>query len=198
MAKINNKELIISSIQQSIALKQSLLTDESFQHTLNQTAVECINCFERGNRILLAGNGGSAADAQHIAAELVCRLNFERPGLSAMALACNYSIITAAGNDYDFEHVFARELEANGRKGDLFIAISTSGNSANLLKAADSAKQLGIQIISFGGAEGKLKDLADFSLSVPSKDTPRIQECHIMIGHILCDIIEQSLFGENS
>ena len=150
--------------------------------------------FLSDRKLLICGNGGSAADAQHIAAEFVCRFNFERPGLPAMALATNYSMITAAGNDYSFEDVFAREVEANGRGGDIFIGISTSGNSANVLRAMQVCRRKDIFTIGLAGAGGAIQQAAELCLSVPSECTPRIQECHILIGHILCEIVENTLF----
>jgi len=185
---------IKDSIDQSISLKQSLLDNNDLLQNINDAALACLNCYQNNHRILLAGNGGSAADAQHIAAELVCRFNFERPGLAAMALATNYSVITAAGNDYSFEDVFAREIEANGQAGDIFIAISTSGNSINILKAVKAAKAKGIYVIGLSGENGQLQKEADICLSIPSNNTPRIQESHILVGHIICEIIENSLF----
>jgi len=132
--KTNHSSFIRQTIQDSIDLKTTLLQQADLIEKLNEVSNRCLDTFKNGNRLLIAGNGGSAADAQHIAAEFVCRFNFERPGLPAMALATNYSVITAAGNDYSFDDVFSREVEANGRKGDIFIGISTSGNSTNILK----------------------------------------------------------------
>ncbi|MCK4709690.1 MAG: SIS domain-containing protein, partial [Gammaproteobacteria bacterium] len=130
----------------------------------------------------------------HIAAEFVCRFNFERPGLPAMALATNYSVITAAGNDYSFDDVFSREIEANGKSGDIFIGISTSGNSPNILKAIEASRRGGIYTVGLTGDGGAIQNSADICLNVPSSCTPRIQECHILIGHILCEIVENNLF----
>lgn len=186
---------IQQSIQQSIDLKSKLLQDPDSLQAIHDASELLIAMFERGNRLLIAGNGGSAADAQHIAAEFVCRFNFERPGLPAMALATNYSMITAAGNDYSFEDVFAREIDANGRAGDIFIGISTSGNSINILKAIETCRQKGIFTIGLTGENGKIAELADNCLRVPSRSTPRIQESHILIGHILCELVENRLFG---
>jgi len=194
MTRPRHRAFIEQSIRASLDLKQRLLQDEALLQGIDQAAERCIACFERGNRLLIAGNGGSAADAQHIAAEFVCRFNFERPGLPAMALATNYSVMTAAGNDYSFEQVFQRELEANGRAGDLFIGISTSGNSRNILNALDACRQIGIDSIGLAGQGGLIRERADLCLSVPSDCTPRIQECHILIGHILCEIVENHLF----
>lgn len=190
-----HNDFITDTITQSIAVKEKLLTDKNLLKNINLVATQCLKTFKNGGKILLAGNGGSAADAQHIAAELVCRLNFERPGLAAMALATNYSVITAAGNDYSFDNVFAREIEANGQPGDVFIAISTSGNSKNIVKAIKVAQKKGIYSVGLCGETGQLIELSDCCLSIPSSYTPRIQECHILIGHILCEIIENSLFS---
>ncbi len=188
------KDFIVDSIKQSITLKQKLLSDDNLLNNISLVAKQCLKTYQQGGKILLAGNGGSAADAQHIAAEFVCRLNFERPGLAAMALATNYSVITAAGNDYSFDKVFSREIEANGNTGDVFIGISTSGNSKNIINAVNAAKAKGIYCVGLSGNNGALQELSDCCLSVPSSFTPRIQECHILIGHILCEIIENTLF----
>ena len=194
MSSSPHRSFIEQTIRQSMDLKQRLLQDETLLQGIGEAAELCLDCFREGNRLLIAGNGGSAADAQHIAAEFVCRFNYERPGLPAMALATNYSVMTAAGNDYSFEQVFQRELEANGRAGDLFIGISTSGNSQNILNALESCERLGIRSIGLAGEGGRIREAADLCLSVPSDCTPRIQECHILIGHILCEIVENRLF----
>lgn len=194
MATADHKAFIAQTIQQSLDLKSQLLQDSELLDRINTAGNRCIDTFKAGNRVLLAGNGGSAADAQHIAAEFVCRFNFERPGLPAMALATNYSVITAAGNDYSYENVFAREVEANGHEGDIFIGITTSGNSANILKAIEASQKAGIYTLGLTGAGGAIHETADLCLAVPSRCTPRIQECHILIGHILCEIVENTLF----
>ena len=184
-------------MEKQIAEHQRVVSAASEQVVLlERIADRIIAGFKHGGCLYVLGNGGSAADAQHIAAEFVCRFNFERPGLPAMALATNYSMITAAGNDYSFEDVFAREIKANGRAGDVFIGISTSGNSKNILKAITAAKQAGIYTVGLAGAGGAIKDQTDICLNVPSSCTPRIQECHILIGHIICEIIENSLFAD--
>ena len=195
MTDNNHLSFIQQSINQSIELKSRLLQNAELLDHIGSVSNQMIEVFKRGNRLLIAGNGGSAADAQHIAAEFVCRFNFERPGLPAMALATNYSVMTAAGNDYCFDEVFAREVEANGREGDLFIGISTSGNSTNILRAVDACKAQGITSVGLTGADGELRQQADHCLNVPSQQTPRIQECHILIGHILCEIVENHLFA---
>jgi len=164
---------------------------------LEASVKTCITAYGTGNKILIAGNGGSAADAQHFAGELVSRFHFDRPALSAIALTTNSSILTAIGNDYGYEDVFARQIQAHGRSGDVFIAISTSGNSANILKAIQTAKAIGLIVIGLTGISGgKMKDMCDVCLCAPSVSTPRIQECHLFFEHTLCACIEESLFGE--
>jgi D-sedoheptulose 7-phosphate isomerase len=195
VSQTDHSAFIRQTVQQSIDLKNTILQQQSLLDNINVVANRCIDMFKAGNRLLIAGNGGSAADAQHIAAEFVCRFNFERPGLPAMALATNYSMITAAGNDYSFDDIFAREIEANGHAGDIFIGISTSGNSENILRAIKSARAKDILCIGLGGEGGKIQQQADICLSVPSSCTPRIQESHIMIGHIICEIVENNLFA---
>jgi D-sedoheptulose 7-phosphate isomerase len=153
--------------------------------------------YQNGGKVLIAGNGGSAADAQHIAAELVSRFSFERPALPAMALTTDTSILTAISNDYGYESLFSRQLEASGRPGDVFIAISTSGNSPNIVRALETAAGIGLISVGLTGATGgKMADLCRYCLNIPSTDTPRIQEGHITIGHILCASTEQALFGK--
>ena len=163
-----------------------------------QTAAHlCTNAYSLGNKILIAGNGGSAADAQHFAGELVSRFQFSRPALSAIALTTDSSILTSVGNDYGYENVFARQVEAHGRHGDIFIAISTSGNSANILKAIESAKAIGLIVIGLTGrVGGEMKPMCDICLCAPSDSTPRIQEFHLVFEHTLCACIESILFGE--
>lgn len=194
MSNADHHSFIQKTIQQSIDLKAQLLNDESLIQNISDVGNRCIQMFKSGKRLLIAGNGGSAADAQHIAAEFVCRFNFERPALPAMALATNYSMITAAGNDYSFDDVFAREIAGNGQAGDIFIGITTSGNSPNILKAIETARQKDIYTVGLCGSGGKIQSEADLCLSIPSTCTPRIQECHIMVGHILCEIIENQLY----
>jgi len=153
----------------------------------------------KGNKVLLFGNGGSAADAQHIAAEFVGRFAFDRPALPALALSVNSSSVTAIGNDYGFDYIFARQIEALGRPGDSVIGISTSGNSLNVLRAMSVARQMGLHTIALTGCDGgKLKAEAEYCIGVPSNETPRIQECHIMIGHIMAELVEQAIFYEQS
>jgi len=157
----------------------------------------CIGCLRAGGKILLAGNGGSAADAQHIAGELVGRFAFDRPGLCAVALTTDTSILTAIGNDYGYERLFSRQVQALGRKGDIFIGYSTSGKSPNVLDAFRAARGLGLGCIGFtGNRESPMRELCDHVFEVPSPDTPRIQEGHLVLGHILCGLIERELFGQ--
>lgn len=182
-------------IQESLAVKQAFLDDKK-QLELVRTAGEyCVECFGQDGKILLCGNGGSAADAQHIAAELSARFQFDRKPLYAEALHVNSSYVTAVANDYDYTKVFSRMVEAAGRKGDILIALSTSGNSKNVLEAVKQAKIQGMTVIGMTGAKGGvLAKEADLCLQVPSDCTARIQEVHILIGHILCEIIEETIF----
>ena len=164
---------------------------------LNSAAASILERIGNQNSIWIMGNGGSAADAQHFAGELVSRFHFDRPALLAIALTTDSSILTAIGNDYGYEDVFARQIHAHGRSGDVFIAISTSGNSANILKAIQTAKAIGLVVIGLTGSSGgKMKDMCDICLCAPSDSTPRIQECHLFFEHTLCACIEESLFGE--
>jgi len=186
---------IQSVIADSIATKQQLLADESLLQKINEVVDLSIACYKNGGKILFCGNGGSAADAQHIAAELSGRFYFDRPPLFAEALHVNTSYLTAVGNDYGYDEVFARMVRAMGKEGDLFFGLSTSGNSPNVMKAAKDAKALGMIVVGMTGEKGgKLREVADVLLNMPSNDTPRIQECHLLIGHLLCQIIEAELF----
>jgi len=185
--------LIQQRIRTSIAVKQELLKQSAL---LAQVAEKLIEAYEAGKKILVFGNGGSAADAQHIAAELVGKYYMDRRPLPAEALTVNTSSLTAIGNDYAFERIFARQVEALGNPGDVAIGISTSGNSPNVIEAIRAAKKKGMITIGLTGAEGgRLKNEVDYCICVPSKDTPRIQEAHILIGHIWCELIEGALFG---
>ena len=189
-------DVIRSEISDSIDVKQKILEDATLVHLIDTVANECVAAFRRGNRVLLAGNGGSAADAQHIAAEFVSRYAFDRPGLAAIAFTTDTSILTAIGNDYGYEQIFRRQLEANGRQGDVFIGISTSGNSPNVLAALQCARELDILAVGLTGAGGvKMESFSDHCIKVPSMDTPRIQESHILLGHIICGIVEGVLFS---
>lgn len=187
---------IQSIITQSIATKTRLLQDPTLLQTIENAANLLTQTFQNDGKVLFCGNGGSAADAQHLACELSGRFLMERPPLFAEALHVNSSFMTAVANDYDFETVYARALEACGREGDCLVAISTSGNSPNILRAIDKAKELNINIIGLTGQNGgKMIDLCDYLINVPSQHTPRVQEAHILVGHILCELVEQKIFG---
>ena len=187
---------IEKAIEQSIDVKKKILEDASLLSVIEQISVLAAEVLKNKGRILLCGNGGSAADAQHIAAELSGRFAFDREPLDAEALSVNTSYLTAVANDYSFDEVYARLVKAKGRKGDLLIAISTSGNSQNIINAVDAAKKLEMVTVGFTGSKGgKMKAICDYLINVPSDETPRIQESHIMIGHIFCQIIEEKLFG---
>ena len=188
--------IVEDSIRESLAVKQALLDDQRLVRLIARVGRVCVTALGQGHRILLFGNGGSAADAQHIAAELVGRFRRERPGLPALALTTNTSALTAIGNDYAFETVFARQVEAHGGKGDVAIGISTSGNAANVLRGIATARAKGLVTVGLTGKNGgALKEQARYCLCVPSEATPRIQEAHILIGHVLCEIIEGRLFA---
>ena len=187
------------SIEASIAVKQLLLGSAEVVSSMARVSEILIEALKKGNKPLLFGNGGSAADAQHIAAEFVGRFAFDRPALPALALSVNTSCVTAIGNDYGFEVVFARQIEALGRAGDVAIGISTSGNSPNVLQGIATAKKMGLHTVALTGANGgKLKSAVDVCICAPSNETPRIQECHILIGHIISELVEQTIFHEKS
>jgi len=188
---------ITDHITQSLSVKQAVLNNKNILNILEKICELALDTYKHGGKILAAGNGGSAADAQHLVAELVSRFYFDRPGLPAIALTTDTSILTAVGNDYGYEHVFSRQVEAQGMAGDLFIAISTSGNSANILKALTMAKAKKIKTVGLTGhSGGKMAALCDYCICVPSQDTPRIQEAHTLIAHTLCAVIEEWLFGK--
>jgi D-sedoheptulose 7-phosphate isomerase len=183
-------------IRESMAVKEALLRDKKLVGLIAEVGRDWAKALRSGHRAFLFGNGGSAADAQHIAAELVGRYLRERPGLPAVALTVNTSSLTAIANDYSYDAVFARQLEALGSAGDMAIGISTTGNSRNVLLAIDAAKRKGMISVGLTGqGGGQLRGLVDRCICVPSKETPRVQESHILIGHILCEIVEGELFG---
>ena len=191
------EERVRRSIEASIAVKQLLLGSAKVVSGMATVSQILIDAIKKGNKPLLFGNGGSAADAQHIAAEFVGRFAFDRAALPALALSVNTSSVTAIGNDYGFDFVFARQIEALGRAGDVAIGISTSGNSLNVLKAVAVAKKMGLHTVALTGAiGGKLKSAVDYCICAPSNETPRIQECHILIGHIMSELVEESIFHE--
>ena len=188
-------ERIKQAIKESIEVKQQILSDVELLETVQKVASTCTTAFCEGNKVLFCGNGGSAADAQHLAAELSGRFYFDRNPLPAEALHVNTSFLTAVANDYSYEEVYARMVKAQGKKGDLLIGLSTSGNSENIIRAIKNANEIGMITVGFTGASGgKMKNLCDFLINVPSEDTPRIQESHILIGHIICELIELKLF----
>ena len=184
-----------NAIAASIAAKQRLLADGQIVSTLARVSQILVEALRNGNKLMVFGNGGSAADAQHIAAEFVGRFAFNRPALPALALSVNTSCVTAIGNDYGFDLVFARQVEALARRGDVAVGISTSGNSPNVIRGLEAAGGIGLHTVGFSGAAGgKLKQIANFCLCAPSEETPRIQECHILMGHILSEIAEREIF----
>ena len=186
-----------NTIKASIAAKQLLLSNQELIATIAKVSETMVDAFQKGNKVFLFGNGGSAADSQHIAAEFVGRFAFDRPPLPALALSVNTSCVTAIGNDYGFDLLFARQLEALSKPGDVAIGISTSGNSPNVLQGLSAGKKLGLHTVAFAGCTGgKMKDAADFCICAPSNETPRIQECHILIGHIISELVEETIFHE--
>ena len=194
---MNLLENIQAQVKASASVKEALLADEATMEKIASVAQLLINTYKAGGKTLWAGNGGSAADAQHMATELVSKFRLERKGLPSMALTVNTSTLTAIGNDYGYDRVFARQIEACGKAGDVFIGISTSGNSVNLVKALEACRANGLVTVALVGEKACAMDAYDYVIHIPSADTPRIQECQTMIGHILCDAVEQSLFGAN-
>ena len=186
---------ILECIQKSVDNFNAILTDENLGHTIEEIVELCIVAFRKNKKMLLCGNGGSAADAQHIAAELSGRFYKDRKPLYAEALHVNSSFITAVANDYGYDKTYARMTEAAGREGDILLGISTSGNSPNVVNALKKANEIGLKTIGFTGNNGgKMASICDYIIKIPSDDTPRIQEAHILIGHILCQLIEEELF----
>lgn len=182
-------------IEKSIAVKQALLGDINMLKRIEEVSDVCVESYRNGGRVLACGNGGSASDAQHMAGELVGRYLMERQGLPAISLDSNTTIFTALGNDYSYDEVYMKEVMAYGRKGDVLFAISTSGNSANCCLAADKAKEMGLVTVALTGKSGgKLKGICDYTFNVDSSETPRIQETHILIIHMICGIIERKYF----
>jgi D-sedoheptulose 7-phosphate isomerase len=190
---------IKKNISESIQVKQNILENPELLSKISQVSQEIINAFKNDKKVLFCGNGGSAADAQHIAAELSGRFYFDREPLFAEALHVNTSYITAVANDYSYDEIYSRLVKAKGRAGDILIGISTSGNSKNVIKALEVANEIGmISVGMTGKTGGKMKDICKYLINVPSTDTPRIQEAHIMIGHIICEIVEKVLFEKHN
>ncbi len=188
-------DTIIRSITESIATKQAILANQPLLDTIQSVANAMVKALKDGKRILWCGNGGSAADAQHLAAELSGRFYYDRPPLNSEAMHCNTSYLTAVANDYGYDLIYARMIDGACKPGDVLVGISTSGNSTNICNAFRKAKELGVITVAMTGETGgKMKEMADYLLNVPSTDTPRIQESHIMIGHIICEIVEAQLF----
>ena len=183
-------------VSDSIVVKQAILADPALLASVVRVAGVIEQALRAGNKVMLAGNGGSAADSQHIAAEFVSRFDFDRPGLPSIALTTDTSMLTAIGNDYGFDHVFARQVQANGRAGDVFIGLSTSGNSKNVIRAVEACKEMSITTVAMCGESGRLKDVCDHVLAMPSAYTPRIQEGHGLVGHILCALVEDAIWAE--
>lgn len=194
---MNVEQCIADQIRASISTKQAILSDKGLMRNIAAAAQMIVDAYEQGKKTLLAGNGGSAADAQHIAGEFVSKFYFDRPGIASIALATDTSIITAIGNDYGYDKLFSRQIQAQGSAGDVFIGISTSGNSANLVEALRMCGQKGIKTIGLTGfTGGEMDSMCDLCIKVPSGETPRIQESHILIGHIICCIVEEKLLGD--
>ena len=191
------KSYIKDQIKKSYETKQNIYNNEELLNKIEEVSKKCVELYRGANKTILAGNGGSAADAQHIAAEMVGRYAFDRPSLPSLALTTDTSALTAIGNDYGYDQVFSRQLEGMGQDGDIFIGISTSGNSVNIIKAFETAKKKNIKTVALVGRDGgEMAKIADIALVVPSQSTPRIQESHILIGHIICDIIEKEIFAD--
>jgi D-sedoheptulose 7-phosphate isomerase len=186
-------------ISASIQTKKEILNDDAFIKKIENAVDAITNAFNKGNKVLFCGNGGSAADAQHLAAEFSGRFYKDRKALPAEALHCNTSYLTAVANDYSYDVIYARLIEGIANEGDIVVGLSTSGNSPNILKAFEVAKQKKVITIGFTGATGgKMKDASDYLFNVPSTDTPRIQESHIMVGHIICELVEEKLFPQTT
>ena len=193
------EQRVSASIRASIAAKELLLRNAEVVSVIAKVSELLVDTVDKGNKVLLFGNGGSAADAQHLAAEFVGRFAFDRPALPALALSVNTSCVTAIGNDYGFDLVFSRQIEALARPGDMAIGISTSGNSSNVLHGLSAARKIGLCTVALTGcAGGKLKNAVDYCICAPSNETPRIQECHILIGHIISELVEETIFHEQS
>ncbi len=191
------EQRVARSIQASIAAKELLLRDAGLVAMIAKVSELAVSAFRNGNKIILFGNGGSAADAQHIAAEFVGRFAFDRPALPALALNVNSSCVTAIGNDYGFERLFSRQLEALARAGDVALGFTTSGQSPNVIQGMSTARKMGLHTVGLTGLNGAgVKSAAEHCICAPSTETPRIQECHILIGHIIAELVEQTIFHE--
>lgn len=193
------KSFIATELDKSLSVVSAIRADEALHDQIQQVVEQIVASLRNGGKLLVAGNGGSAADAQHLAGEFVSRFNYDRPGLPAIALTTDTSIITAIGNDYGYERLFERQVQALGRKGDVFLGISTSGNSPNLLAALRQANSMGLFTVGMTGQSGgAMKDLCNVCLHMPSSETPKVQEGHIIIGHIICGLVEATIFPKHS
>jgi len=191
---VDNLAFINQYLTNSLEVRIKLTQASEVIATIEKVAALIEKSYRKGGKLILAGNGGSAADAQHLAAEMVSRFFYDRPGLPAIALTTDTSMLTAIGNDYGFDNVFSRQIEAQGREGDVFIGITTSGKSPNILNAVKVARDRGIVTVGLSGSGGAINDLVDFSIQIPSDCTPYIQESHICVGHIICALIENNIF----
>lgn len=189
------KDYIVKQISETQRIISAMLADAGLIAVAGTAAQACIDSLRRGGKVLFAGNGGSAADAQHMAGEFVSRFAFDRPGLPAIALTTDTSILTAIGNDYGYEKLFARQVQAHGNKGDVFVGYSTSGKSPNIILAFEEARTRGLITVGLtGNRGGPMRQLCDHLLEIPSADTPKIQEGHLVLGHIICGLVESTLF----
>lgn len=191
---MNDLEIVKKQVGDSARVKSLILNDNELMEQIAKAATICTEAYRRGNKTMFAGNGGSAADAQHLAGEFVSKFYFDRPGLPSIALTTDTSILTAIGNDYGYEKLFSRQVQAQGEKGDVFIGISTSGNSKNIVEAKEECVRKGIFTIAMTGSKPCKMDDFDLVIKVPSEETPRIQECQTLIGHIICCIVEENIF----
>ncbi len=191
------QQYIYDQIESSYKVKERLLESNELRELIGAVAEKCVAVYKAGGKTLIAGNGGSASDAQHMAGEFVSRFYFDRPGLPSLALTTDSSVLTAIGNDYGYDKIFSRQIQANGRSGDIFIGISTSGNSINVINGIHQAKAMGIITVGLTGEGGGGMDgICDYCIKVPSRETPRIQESHILVGHIICAVVEEAMFGK--
>ena len=193
------RDYVVNQIEEARRVASDMLADENLIASVENIALECVRTLCNGGTILLAGNGGSAADAQHIASELAGRFAFDRPGLPAIALTTNTSVLTAIGNDCGYESLFERQVQAQGKQGDVLICYSTSGGSPNILRALERGRVVGLVCVGLtGNRGGPMNELCDHLLEIPSSDTPKIQEGHLILGHILCGLVENELFDSSS
>ncbi len=196
---MDQSSIVNKNLQDSIELKQTLLQDQELVNTIDLLSKDITERYRKDNKVLFCGNGGSAADAQHLAAELSGRYYYDRPPLFSEALHVNTSYVTAVANDYSYEEVYARLVRAMGREGDVLIGLSTSGNSLNVVNAMKVAREIGMKTVAMTGlGGGKMKAEADVLIEIPSTNTPRIQECHMLLGHTICELVESALFPKNS